>query len=100
MRKGRPKYPRPNEVGPVLRALQLHIPMDAYAYGFRESVKHVPNYRIKAQTNEIEWCVDIYRGSFYCVSIANNTEICKTIPSLVTYLCRMLGIKPKRGGNG
>jgi hypothetical protein len=94
MRKGRPKYPQPRDVGPVVQALQWHIPMDGDLIGgMRESLKHVPNYRVKSQTNEIEWFVDIYRGSFYHVSVADSTEICKTIPSLVSYLWLKLGIK-------
>jgi hypothetical protein len=74
--------------------------MDAApVYGMRESLKHVPNFRLKAQTNEIEWCVDIYRGHFYHVSVQDSTEICKNIPSLVSYLWRMLGIN-QRGDTG
>ena len=75
-------------------AIRKYIPMDVpLMHGMRESLKHVPNYRLKSQTNEIEWCVDIYRGHFYNVSTQDSTEICRTIPSLVSYLWRMLGIK-------
>jgi hypothetical protein len=97
MRKGLLKPPRPKDVKPVLRALVQHIPMDApLMYGMRESIRHVPNFRIKAQTNEIEWFVDIYKGSFYHVSVKGSKEIFTTIPTLVTYLWRMLGVRPKQ----
>lgn len=101
MRKGSPKFPQPRDVGPVMLAIRKYIPMDVpLMHGMRESLKHVPNYRLKSQTNEIEWCVDIYRGHFYNVSVQDSTEICRTIPSLVSYLRRMLGIKHPSGGNG
>lgn len=101
MRNGTTKRPQPREVTPVIQALQFHIPVDEPPiYGWRSSLKHVPNFRYKAKTNEIEWCVDIYRGHFYHVSLLDSTEICNTIPSLVSYLWRMLGIKPKGAATG
>jgi hypothetical protein len=68
--------------------------MDAqWQYGMRESLRHVPNFRIKALTNEIPWVVDVYKGHFYHVTTRGSTEICRTIPALVTYLWRVLGLK-------
>ena len=88
MRKGRPKYPQPREVGPVIRALQLHIPVDApLMLGMRESLKHVPNYRIRGITGGIEWMVDVYRSGFCHVQVQGGwSEQFKAIPPLVTYL--------------
>jgi hypothetical protein len=94
MRKGRPKYPQPRDVTPVMRALQLHIPMDTpLMYGMRESLRHVPNFRIKAATNEIVWVVDVYKGHFYHVAVGDSTEVHTTIPALINHLWRGLGIK-------
>lgn len=94
MRKGRPKYPQPRDVAPVMNALRQHIPMDVpWAYGMRESLRHVPNFRIKAYTNEIMWTVDVYKGHFYHVTIGNSMEIFATIPTLISYMWRVLGIK-------
>ena len=93
MRKGNSKSPlQPSEVAPVMKAVRELVPMDVpLTYGHGHSLKHVPNFRLKSQTNEIEWCVDIYRGHFYHVTVGGSSEICKTIPILVSHLWRMLG---------
>ena len=84
-----------------MKAVQELIPMDIpMIYGHGHSLKNVPNFRLKSQTNEIEWCVDIYRGQFYHVTVGATSEICKTIPNLVSYLWQMLGIEPKQEGVG
>lgn len=96
VRKGRPRYPRPQDVMPVKAALEVLIPMDTdIQMGLRESEKLVPNIRLKSQTNEISWYVDIYSGQYYVVSVNGYSEICKSIQSIVGFLCRMLGVKPK-----
>ncbi len=93
MRKGTPKPPRPRDVAPVMNALRRHIPMDSpIMCGMRESLKHIPNFRIKGFTNEVPWTVDVYKGDFYYVSVKDTTEIHQTIPSLIRYLWKTLGI--------
>jgi len=95
LRKGTPKFPQPRDVAPVITAVQTHIPMDVALVCERRFslTKQAPNFRLKSQTNEIEWCVDIYRGHFYHVTVGGSTEICRTIPNLVSYLWLRLGIK-------
>jgi hypothetical protein len=97
MRRSRLQYPKPAEVARVMRALDACIPMDTKPkQGWRESLKLVPNYRIKSTTGEIDWCVDIYSGRYYIVSVGDRlTEECKSIPQLVGYMCRMLGVRPR-----
>jgi hypothetical protein len=91
MRKGRPRYPQPRDVFPVIRAIQKHIPLDTpMTYGMRESVSHVPNFRIQAVTSEISWTVDIYHRGFYYVQIAGDSEKFTTIPLLLNYLRKKL----------
>jgi hypothetical protein len=87
MRKGRPKYPQPRDVGPVVQALRLHVPMDApMAMGMRESLSHVPNFRLIAQTNEIQWTVDVYKGPMYHVQIRSQSERFVSIPPLIQFI--------------
>lgn len=94
MRRTRPRWPKPQEVIPVMTALERFVPMDTrITMGWRESQKLVPNMRVASQTNEKEWSVDIYSGSFYVVTVSGIMETCDSIPYLIGYLCRMLGVK-------
>ena len=87
MRKGRPKYPQPRDVGPVMRALEIHIPVDEpLIYGMRESVKHVPNFRIQGITNGITWTVDVYRGGFCHAQVGEQSERFNSIMLLINFL--------------
>jgi hypothetical protein len=63
--------------------------------GWRESEKLAPNFRIQSQTNETLWTVDIYSGKYYVVGVKRTTEICRSIQSIIGYLCRMLDIQPQ-----
>lgn len=68
----------------------MDAPVD---YGWRESINKNPNFRIQGVTKERNWTVDIYSGQFYLVSIENRLpEKCQSIPTLIGYLCRMLGV--------
>jgi hypothetical protein len=92
-----PRYPQPRDVAPVKRALEQYIPMEApLQYCMRFSIKNTPNFRLQSQTNEIVWYVDVYKGHYYHVTINSSTEVCRTIPALVTYMWRRLGVTPKR----
>jgi hypothetical protein len=94
----RKRIPKPQEIIRVMHILRATIPMDARPlFGWRESLKGVPNFRIQSLTNEKEWVVDTYAGGFYVIMIkGRQTDTCKTIPSLVGCLCRMLGVRLDR----
>jgi len=97
VRRSRLQYPKAADIARVMRALQACIPMDVQPeHGWRESIKLVPNYRIGATTGSVDWCVDVYSGRYYVASVGDRlTEECKSIPQLVGYLRRMLGVKPR-----
>ena len=95
MRKSRPRYPHPCDCGLVKAVLQNTVPTDSEIQeGWRHSVNHVPNYRLQGQTRSLTWFVDVYAGSHYVVTVSDRLpEICKSIPSTVNYLRRMLGVR-------
>jgi hypothetical protein len=95
MRKSRPRYPHPRDCGLVKAVLQNTVPTDSeIREGWRHSVNNVPNYRLQGQTRSLTWFVDVYAGSHYVVTVSDRLpEICKSIPSTVNYLRRMLGIR-------
>lgn len=77
------------------RTVRSLLPMDEIEHGWRESLRGVPNYRIKAVTNERTWFVDAYWGGYYVVTVGGRfPEPCKSLPSVAGYLCRMLGVRP------
>lgn len=94
--KQRKRLPKPQDIGLVWRALSTTFPMEPPLHGWRQSLKGVVNYRIQSTTNDRDWSVDIYAGGFFVATINHRTEPCKSIPSLVVFLCRMLRIKPRR----
>jgi len=54
-------------------------------------VNNVPNYRLQGITNEIEWVVDVYAGSFFYAKISGRPEeTFRSLPSLIFYLKRYL----------
>lgn len=95
MRKSRPRYPHPRDCGLVKAVLQNTVPMDSEIQeGWRHSVNNVPNYRLQGQTHSLTWFVDVYAGSHYVITVSDRLpEICKSIPSTVNYLRRMLGVR-------
>jgi hypothetical protein len=65
--------------------------------GWRKSLNDVPNFRLQSQTQEREWTFDIYAGDYLVVSVGDRlTEVCHSVPSAITYLCRMLGVSPNK----
>jgi hypothetical protein len=92
MRKGRPRFPHPRDLGIVKAVLINTIYMDSEIQeGWRYSVNNVPNYRLQSQTQGLTWFVDVYAGAHYVVTVGDRSpEICKSIPSTVNYLRRML----------
>jgi hypothetical protein len=96
MRASRLHYPKPKDIALVTRALSAAVPMDKpLNMGWRESDKAVPNLRCATQTGGREWYVDVYAGHFYCVGVSGHlTEIVHSLPEMVRYLCRMLGVRP------
>jgi len=90
MRKGRPKYPQPREVGPVLKALQFHFPESEISWETRESIKHVPCRRISGVTNEKKWIVDVYRGGFMYAQVESTSESFTSLFLLLNFLKRWL----------
>jgi hypothetical protein len=72
------------------------IPTDSEIQeGWRYSMNNVPNYRLQSQTNGLTWLVDVYAGHWHFVATVGDRlpEICKSIPSMVNYLRRMLGVR-------
>lgn len=94
MRKSRPRYPKMKDVALVTRALET-VPKDMPLNGgWRESERGVPNFRLASQTNEIPWTVDIYAGQYYIVRVGSRlSEECGSVPSIILYLHRMLGVR-------
>lgn len=91
----RKRLPKPKDIGLIWRALSATLPMTPPMHGWRESLKGVVNYRISSTTNGKDWFVDTYAGGYYVVTISGQTEPCKSIPSLVGFMCRMLRVKPR-----
>ena len=93
MRRRPYKLLQPREVSPVMKAIRELIPMDVpLMYGHGQSLKHVPHFRLKSQTNEIEWTVDVYRGHFYRVQVEGWSETFRTVPTLISFLWQHLSI--------
>jgi hypothetical protein len=95
MRKSRPRYPHPRDLGLVKAVLQNTMPMDtSLTEGWRYSVNNVPNYRFQGVTQGLTWFMDVYAGHHYVITVSDRSpEICKSIPSSVNYLRRMLGVR-------
>lgn len=93
----RKRLPKLRDIAQIWHVLRLVVPMDEEPqHGWRESYRGVINYRIKSSTNEKEWFVDTYAASYYVVTVSNRfPEPCRTIPSLVGYLCRSVGVRPR-----
>jgi hypothetical protein len=90
----RKRLPKPQDIVMMWRALQAAVPMDSKPYhGVRESYRGVINYRIASSTNEKQWMVDVYHGTYFVVTFRNLTQPCPSIPSAIGHLRRMLGLK-------
>jgi len=76
----------------VKAVLENVIPMDmGLREGWRYSVNNVPNYRFLGQSHGLQWFVDVYAGAHFVITVSDRLpEICKSIPSSVNYLRRML----------
>lgn len=91
----RRRLPKPRDIGLAWRTISALFPMGPAAHGWRESLKGVANYRFQSITNGKAWLVDIYAGGFYVVTIGGVIEPCKSIPSLVGHMSRMLRVRPR-----
>ena len=76
----------------MLRALHACIPMDsAPQQGLRESLRGVTTYRLACATGGLEWSVDTYSADFYVVTARGTTVPCRSVPSAVGRLRKLLG---------
>jgi hypothetical protein len=93
MRSRRPVYPHKLDINLVLHALKL-IPIDQPLITvWRNSFAGNPNLRVKSTTKEIPWSVDIYPRNYYFVHVdLRFTQVCRSIPSLIGYLRKMLSV--------
>ena len=88
-----PRRPKSKSVLLVTDALRSHIPSDKPVFTMRTSENGRPNVRYQAETNGLPWLVDIYLGHYYRAQVGNGLgEVCRTIPALVGYLKRNLGV--------
>ena len=93
MRKKAFKAPKQSEVGPVYRALLQFVPTDIpLVSGMRESLKHVPNYRIRGVTNEITWTVDVYHRGWFFAQVGDVHDYFEHIPPLLNFLLKYLRV--------
>lgn len=93
MKKLAQPAPRIQSVLFVLAALQAHVPCENFRYYWRRSEKGVLNMRCEAETNGLNWIVDIYLGHFYRASVGTETgEVHRSIPSLLGFIRRQVGI--------
>jgi hypothetical protein len=92
----RKRVPKAADINLALNAVNA-IPVDEKkASGWRESLQGTPNYRVSGVTNELRWSVDIYANSYYIVLVGSRpAEECRSLRSVMAYLYRMLGVKPK-----
>jgi hypothetical protein len=89
----RPQAPKTRSVVIVASALRNYIPSTDPIMEWQRSEKGVPYMRYQAETNALPWEVDIYLGHFYRVHVGNGFgEIKRSIPELLSYLARKLGI--------
>lgn len=87
MRKGRPKYPQPKEIVPVIRSLEKHIPTEVpLSYEKRESLNHVPNFRVRGEVEGVGWTVDIYKGGYFHVQVMDDSERFDHLPLVLNFL--------------
>lgn len=92
----RSRIPKAKSLVIVLGALRNYIPSTAPLLEERRSEKGVPNLRYSAETNGLPWNVDVYQGHYYRVRVGSKTgEVFRTIPSLLGYLVRNLGVHPE-----
>lgn len=88
----RHRVPKAQDIALVWRALAGVFPNTLFVHGWRESLKGVANYRIQSIVNDKDMFVDVYIGGFYVITVGQLTQVCKSIPSLVGNLGRMLGV--------
>ena len=94
MRVKQPRRPKSKNVLMVTDALRSHIPSTVAVFSMRTSENGRPNVRYQAETNSLPWVVDIYLGYYYRVQVGSGLgEVCRTIPALIGYLKRNLGIE-------
>ena len=90
------RLPLAKDVVFIQAALRRFIPIDPdteMVSGWRTSIKGVPNFRVSGITEETSWLVDIYAGQYHIVTVGNYfPEKCKTVPAIVNYLKRTLGV--------
>lgn len=88
------RFPHPKDIKVFDSILERIIPTDTgIAYAWHRSLNDVPAWRAMGKTRGTDWTADVYAGNHFVVQVGTRpTEICKNLPSLVTYLCRMLGV--------
>ena len=90
----RKRLPKAKDIATMMRVLSACVPFHVMPqHGIRESLKGVVNYRIKSETNGVEWMVDIYHGDYFVVTAHNFVMPCPSVPSALGHLRRMLGLK-------
>ena len=89
------RYPKPGDIALVGGVLNRCVPSDSGITGERRvSIKLVPNFRFMGVTAEVPWSVDVYFGQYYVAMVGGYAaEVHKTIPSLILYLHRALGVR-------
>lgn len=93
MSSARSRIPKTQSLVIVTSALRNYIPSTDPTTEMRRSEKGVPNLRYQAETNGVYWSVDIYMGHYYRARVGSGIgEVFRTIPSLLGYLIRTLGI--------
>ena len=94
MRASRPRFPHSRDIDFVRVILQRNIALDTpLKEGWRYSLKNVPNYRLESRSRRVQWTVDVYAGMHLVITIGDRyTQICKSVPSMVSFLRRMLRV--------
>jgi hypothetical protein len=91
----RKRTPKPGDLVSILKALNT-IPCEETKTGWRRSQRGIPNFRVHGVTGELDWFVDTYANQYYVVMVGSRPpEECSSVRSVIAYLCRMLGVKPK-----
>lgn len=98
MKTTRSRFPKAKTIALTSQTIARLLPMDVPpTFSWHESDRGHSALRVASTTGGQTWQVDIYSEKYMCCRISGKfSEVCKSIPSLVAYFCRMLKIQVRR----
>ena len=95
MKVGRTHFPKAKVIAITSQQIVKILPMDVPpTFSWHESERGNSALRVSSATNGVRWTVDLYHARYLVCRIDGKfSEVCKSIPSLVVYFCKALGLK-------